>query len=941
MAMDRVFLGWDGPCLHKAARWLLDHYAAEDSWDLGRVILVTPGARAGRRLLEILVEAAGSRVLTPPAILTPGSLPERLYLDDRPVADDLRAMLARVHALRHADADVLHRILHKPPEPDDFTGWWRLADELGALHDMLAGDLVTHREVPDRCRARFDFIDEERWLALAELHERYERELEKHGLIDRHTARAGAIVRTACASDADVVLIAATDLNQVVRRMLTVIDDATPHRVTALIHASESEAAGFDALGCLVPEHWTERRIDLDMEHVHVADRPRDQAHAVLHVLESFDGKFSADQVTLGLGDETLAPTLGRTLDLAGVPVRSVIGEEVASTPPVLLLGALADFMRSGRFDDFAALLRHPDIEAYLHRTIDATAGEATRDWLTLLDRYLTDHLQRRPAKQWLGEQAESLKAVWNAVRELIPANANKSRPLPEWSEPIAAILASAYGGRALDRRLPTDAPLYHALDALAGALREQSTLDAADPFTPRVDLPTAVALTLARVASGIVPDPRQGPAVEMLGWLELQLDDAPALIVTGVNEGHVPQSIHAHAFLPDHARASLGLADNQRRFAREIMTLAAILHSRTAVHLVTGRRTAEGDPLVPSRLLLACGLDELPHRVTKLSSHPAPRPEPLLLPFGDTSRFIVPPPTPPAEPIRALSVTAFRDYIACPYRFYLKHVLKLETLNDRAVEMDPLAFGNLAHDVLLAMASSEIVRSTDPDEIAEFLLSRLDAMAKRAYGQEPPAAVQIQERQLGERLLGLALWQARQAAEGWSILVTERKMSADLIVDGEPFTVSGRIDRVDVHADGRVRIGDYKTADSAKAPAVTHIRGGEWVDLQLPLYRALAVEKGLVKAGTPGVELGYIQLPKKLSEIRFAAAPWGEDELQAAVEKAHGVIRLVRAGVFWPPRYPVDFAEEFAGICQDEALDRTGALAEGNRLAPQGGAVR
>src|SRR5690606_11620935 len=51
--------------------------------------------------------------------------------------------------------------------------------------------------------------------------------------------------------------------------------------------------------------------------------------------------------------------------------------------------------------------------------------------------------------------------------------------------------------------------------------------------------------------------------AIDLLGWLELPLDDAPHVIVTGANEPALPESLNAHRFLPDSLRRRLGLADN------------------------------------------------------------------------------------------------------------------------------------------------------------------------------------------------------------------------------------------------------------------------------------------------------------------------------------------------------------------------------------------
>ncbi|HLU47279.1 MAG TPA: hypothetical protein VK116_04315, partial [Planctomycetota bacterium] len=84
--MERVFLGWDRPGLEAAVEHIVERFGsprdATRKLDLSTVIVAVPGARAGRRLLELLVERAEQegRDLIAPEIRTIGELPERLYL---------------------------------------------------------------------------------------------------------------------------------------------------------------------------------------------------------------------------------------------------------------------------------------------------------------------------------------------------------------------------------------------------------------------------------------------------------------------------------------------------------------------------------------------------------------------------------------------------------------------------------------------------------------------------------------------------------------------------------------------------------------------------------------------------------------------------------------------------------------------------------------------
>jgi hypothetical protein len=139
--------------------------------------------------------------------------------------------------------------------------------------------------------------------------------------------------------------------------------------------------------------------------------------------------------------------------------------------------------------------------------------------------------------------------------------------------------------------------------------------------------------------------------------------------------------------------------------------------------------------------------------------------------------------------------------------------------------------------------------------------------------------------------------------------------------VDGEPIILRGRIDRIDVNrATGEHVLLDYKSSDAVKTPERVHQRSGQWVDLQLPLYRHLAFSLGV----NGPLRLGYIVLPKDVAQVDFCLAEWTSDDLSAADDVAEDVIRKIRAQHFWPPvEPPPDFFEEYAAICQDGVFDK------------------
>ena len=161
--------------------------------------------------------------------------------------------------------------------------------------------------------------------------------------------------------------------------------------------------------------------------------------------------------------------------------------------------------------------------------------------------------------------------------------------------------------------------------------------------------------------------------------------------------------------------------------------------------------------------------------------------------------------------------------------------MLKLDAIDDRAVELDPLAFGNLAHTVLQRFAASDDVDATSAEAIQKTLDRLLDEAVANRVGPGSRVAVRVQVEQLRERLQRFAEHQADEARKGWRICRdrVEKGYETTVEVDGEPFTLTGRIDRIDHHPDHGYRLLDYKTSEGGDDPHRTHRRGERWVDLQ------------------------------------------------------------------------------------------------------------
>jgi hypothetical protein len=867
-------------------------------------------------LLEILVDQAEARrlVLVPPRIVTAGQLPEILYEAQRPVANALTQQLAWVEALRHTDTRLLAHLTRHLPADHDLFAWLAFGELLAALHDELAGEGLTFADVATRGETLAAFHESARWHALAAIQGRYLQALEAHGLWDQPTARLRAIDHGACRTGYDIILVGTVDLNATQRAMLNQVKD----RVTALIFAPPALADRFDAYGCVVAPAWQEVQIDLEAADIAMVDSPSDQADAVVRTLARFNGAFAADDITIGVPDVRIVPYIQQRLAAYGLPLRYGAGTPVTSTSPCRLLRAVAAYLDNNSFAAFANLVRHPALEQWL-----ATQGIAS-DWLSALDDYYNTHLPARVNGQWWSapRPQHRLQPACAALESLLAPMQSEARQPHEWTVPILALVLEVYGHSPLHSDDEAQRTSLVACEHLQQAAHEH--LQVHESLAPRISGAAALRLVLQALEDVTVPPRFDQAAIELLGWLELPLDDAPALIVTGFSEGYVPASQSGELFLPEMLRSHLGLPDNARRYARDAYNLAMLAASRARLTLIAGRRTPDNDVLLPSCLLFACDDDRLLSRTLAAFSPPRPsRRQPgwsMLQPGRASGGFDIPRPVPLPAPVTSMRVTEFRDYLACPYRYYLRHHLQLQTVETTAEELDPATFGVLLHEVLGAFAVGPAAVSHSAAEIRAALHSTLDARIQQSFGAESLPAVRVQVEQARWRLDRFADWQADWARQGWRIEYAEPLVAGKqswLLVDGVPMYLRGRIDRIDVHAATQERIiFDYKTGDTVREPNVVHrTPQRDWVDVQLPLYRHLVSGLGI----NDDVRLGYILLPKAIEETGACLAPWTPEELAQADHAAAEVVRHVRAEKFWPPS-PGPFSyDDFAVICQVE----------------------
>jgi ATP-dependent helicase/nuclease subunit B len=901
-------LPWDQPLVRRAAAWLAEGWEGREPLDLAGFLVIVPTKQSGRRLREALAALAARRgqAVFPPKVILPETL-TTLGAPAAEVAGRLELQLAWVEVLRTLEPEEFRAVF--PVDPADRNFGWarRLAVQLIRLQGTLGESGLRIADVPARVSADDGgFPESARWEELAVLEQRTDAVLARRGLRDPHAVRRAFAAAPVLAPEVTrVVMIGTPDPWPLALAILEKHAARVP--VDVLVHAPDDEPVErlFDGWGRPLPEVWAARHWVLPdfARQVHLCANPAAQAERIVGLARGYtqpDGVLA-----VGVADPEVLPPLENALARAGVTAFNPEGRQRRRDGFHALLAALATFAGDAGFEPAAALVRCPDMLAWLAARAEARSFSPA----TLLDEL--DELHARhlpPTLAAAREQAGRFPAAAFALDALDALR--RTLTTGRFPENAATALAEIFAARDIDIATP-----------LAGSAKEWTELlrEAAGALTAfgvdALSLAEKWELVLGQFAEGRQTTDKTPGALDLLGWLELPWEDAPHLVVAGFNDGSVPDAVQGDVFLPEALRLKLGLKSNAMRFARDAYLLAALAASRLKtgrIDLLVGKTSTAGEPRRPSRLLLRCPDEELPARVAWLFRHvDNARPSlPWTRAWKLTPRQVKPP--------SRVSVTALRDYLECPLRFYFRHLLHMDHVETSKAELDAMDFGTLVHTALQQLGTDPALReTTDAATLRDGLLAHFESAARARYGTDLTLPLVIQFESARQRLRAAAEVEARERADGWRTLRVETKFELSL-GDGLP-VVSGRIDRIDRHADGRVRVLDYKTSDTLKQPAAAHLRtvkpedegrpdwlvctdaAGKpraWTDLQLPLYRlAVAAEFG------DAVSCGYFSLPKAAGETAVTLWPDLTREVQSEAERcARGAAAAIAAGVFWPP---------------------------------------
>ena len=317
--------------------------------------------------------------------------------------------------------------------------------------------------------------------------------------------------------------------------------------------------------------------------------------------------------------------------------------------------------------------------------------------------------------------------------------------------------------------------------------------------------------------------EPAEG--IQVMGVLETRNLDFDHVLLLSCNEGNMPRGVNDSSFIPHSIRKAYELTTVENKVSIYAYYFHRLLQRAQDVTILYNSATEDGQRGEMSRFMLQM-LVESGHPITMhtlQSGQTATRWQPQ--PIAKTDRVMATMQT----VFTKLSPSAINRYMRCPLQFYYRYVANLKEPDqpEDEQELDNRIFGNIFHD------AAEIIYRQLPRDITRDLLGHLlktkveiERAVDEAFQRHMPFATTSGLHLINREVIIHYLRQLLeidQKLAPFTILGLECDVYRPLANhpgDTLPaIPIGGRIDRLDMLSDGRIRVVDYKTGSHNLKP--------------------------------------------------------------------------------------------------------------------------
>ncbi len=334
---------------------------------------------------------------------------------------------------------------------------------------------------------------------------------------------------------------------------------------------------------------------------------------------------------------------------------------------------------------------------------------------------------------------------------------------------------------------------------------------------------------TAAFVDRGIVS------SVTMTHLAATRLRRFDAAIIIGADRDNLAPPVPRAVFGNQAVRAELGLPTGLEAAARMRDDLAMLIANCDEVS-ATWQTLRGGEANLLARDLATLSLlhrraygHDLHVQVTRMRAR------------GDSAGTLMPAPGVAADRLpQRISASGYASLVACPYQFYARRVLGLAESEAVSEALEKRDYGEFVHGILQRFHAQYPLLSEHADET---LSAALEALTQETFRRAINANF-LEHAWLirwKARIPDYIAWQREREQVGWRYEGGELARALPLpLEDGSTLTLDGRLDRLDLDADGREAVLDYK-AQSKQALRQRLNSGGD--DVQLGVYTILQGE--------------------------------------------------------------------------------------------------
>ena len=926
MTFSRIFLGWESNFLLGCSNYLIKEYSSASSLNLDNLCLVFPTSRASRRFIDIFLSKLDKTQFkyTVPELHTLSSLYRKLTPDYK-YPNHIETYLTLKQAIEESSPETLKKIFKREVKK---LSSYEIGDLIQLIENSIKnsiGDGISFSEISETINNNFESIsDYLKWEAFEDIFFRYLKKLQLLNLKDIYFSRSEACNLPIQSSIKKILLCGMVEISPTILKILE------KYPVDALIFGKTANEQGFTEYGTLNYEYWREYREKIPEDKTIICESEKDEVEKILIKINECKEKYSLLDISVGVCNENISTIISDRLAEFGVKSHIASGKQIKDTSIYLLITQLQKFYFSLNQTDFRVLIRNPIFYSWLQNRYNEYNNVKQNTLLYSLDILLGNYYSNRiHFSDSFFSKLEENSILQIIKKELIDPfflNEKAIKILPSECIDKCMVVFKSFFENLNNLDFNNNLHLIQFIETFFSDFLES------DILIDEINITDLLGFLINACTKTNIPNEFDTDALEILGWLELPLDDSKFLIVTGLSDKYIPSNYNDDSLLPNTLRKLLGLPNNETRYARDNYLLCSLKNSKKEFFITIPRKDLQNNPVYPSRLIYSDPLFTS-HIITRFFGEETTdslankyQINIVNLDPGNTkinkNQLFVPLSSKPNDNDlqniiinRNINVSSIGDFLKCPYRFYLKHILQLEPSKGGFDSNMSSRLGEIAHNALCsyskALETKHIsINNSTINELSEVLSTEMDKGILSMYSGNCSSIIKLQSHIIKGRFTKFIEWDIEQIQNGWSTLELEKSLNLikwEVPNLEDPFFLTGRIDRIDYHLkENRVRIIDYKLSDKEKNPNKIHTYGKgtdmSWIDVQLPLYKFLLEQS--FKDITPKVstfELAYVNITGLNDEV-FKIGEWTEKQLEDCKNAINKALTSIHNKEFWPP---------------------------------------